>query len=384
MDFSEIIGHEHLKSHLKTTLKNGRVAHAQLFTGLSGSGLLPLALAYAKELLCSKHEAGSDAYLRCAKNVSNFSHPDLHFIYPVNTTDAVKKNAVSSAFSEEWRSFISENPYGSLFNWFQVLGIENKQGNISVKEAEEISKKLSLKSYEGGYKIMIIWMADKMNLECSNKILKLVEEPPDKTVLLLLTEKEEQIISTIRSRCQTLHVPLLSEKDIAQTLIKKYGLAENIAIKTSRRAHGDFNKALHIVENDNEDVLFEEWFVLWVRTAFRAKGNKSSIRELLNWSDMMAGKGRETQKNFLVYCMELFRQALLKNYKAERLLYFETTDPKFSIEKFAPFVHQNNIYQIITELEEAAYHIERNGNAKVIFTDLSIHLTRLIHKKELV
>lgn len=383
MEFSEIIGHEHIKSHLKTTLKNGRVAHAQLFSGMSGSGLLPLALAYAKELLCDIHEPGSEAYLRCARNVSQLSHPDLHFIYPVNVTDSVKKNAVSSSFSDDWRIFVKENPYGSLFDWFRLLGIENKQGNISVKEAEEISKRLALKAYEGGYKIMIIWMADKMNLECANKILKIVEEPPEKTVLLLLTEKEEQIINTIHSRCQTLQVPLLSEKDIAETLIRNYSIPENVAIKTSRQAHGDFNKALHIIENSNEDSVFEQWFVAWVRTAFKAKGNKKSIQELLHWSELMAGKGRETQKNFLQYCIELFRQALLKNYKADSLLYFETEDATFSIEKFAPFVHQNNIFEIVSALEEAAYHIERNGNAKIIFADLSIQLTRFIHKKEL-
>jgi len=384
MDFSEVIGLEHIKSHLKATLQKGRVAHAQLFEGISGSGLLPLALAYAKEILCSHHEEGSEAFERCANNVANFSHPDLHFTYPVNTTDTVKKNPVSSAFAEEWRNFVSENPYGSLFDWFQLLGIENKQGNISVKEAEEISKKLALKAYEGGYKIMIIWMADKMNTECANKILKLVEEPPDKTVLILLSEHDERIINTIRSRCQTLHIPLLSERDISDTLVKNHGISEPIARKTSRQAHGDLNKALHIIAKNSEDAIFEEWFVQWVRSAFKAKGNKKSIQELLHWSDMMAAKGRETQKNFLLYCMELFRQALLKNYRADSLIFFETTISKFSIEKFAPFVHQNNIYQIIEALEEAAYHIERNGNAKIIFADLSIQLTRLIHKKELV
>ncbi|NND63423.1 MAG: DNA polymerase III subunit delta' [Flavobacteriaceae bacterium] len=383
MDFSEIIGHEHIKSHLKTTLQKGRVAHAQLFTGLSGSGLLPLAIAYAKELLCEQYDTGSLEYERCAKNVSAFTHPDLHFVYPVNTNDSVKKNAVSSSFSEEWRDFLRQNPYGSLLNWFQVLGIENKQGNISVKEAEEISKKLSLKAYEGGFKVMIIWMADKMNVECANKILKLVEEPPDKTVLILLSEHEEQIINTIRSRCQILHIPFLSEKDIAQTLVQRHGLSQNEANKISHRAHGDYNKAIHIMDNDDADGIFEEWFVLWVRTAFKAKGNKKSIQELLNWSDLMAAKGREVQKNFLAYCVELFRQALLQNYKVNSLVYFETKDQKFSIEKFAPFVHQNNVFEIVEALENAIYHIERNGNAKIIFTDLSIQLTRLIHRKEL-
>ncbi len=384
MDFSEIIGHEHLKSHLKTTLQNGRVAHAQLFTGISGSGLLPLAIAYAKEILCEQYEKGSPEYLKCEHKVASYAHPDLHFVYPVNTNESIKKNAVSDSFSEEWRSFIGQNPYGSLLDWFQVLGIENKQGNINVKEAEDISKKLSLKSYEGGYKVMIIWMADKMNVECSNKILKLVEEPPDKTVLLMLTEDEEQIINTIRSRCQTLHVPALPENEISKALIKNHNVPEKEALRISRRAHGDYNKALHIFHNDDTDSIFEQWFVSWVRTAFKAKGNKKSIQELLHWSDAMAAQGREVQKNFLTYCIELFRQAMLKNYTADALIYFETKDEKFTIEKFAPFIHQNNIFEIVDALENAIYHIERNGNAKIIFTDLSIQLTRLIHRKEVV
>jgi DNA polymerase-3 subunit delta' len=384
MDFSEIIGLEHLKTHLTTTVSNGRIAHAQLFVGQSGSGLLPLALAYAKELLCLSHEKDSDPYLRCSRQVAQLSHPDLHFVYPVNSNETVKKAAVSDSFSEEWRSFVIHHPYASLFQWFQHIGIDNKQGNISVKEAEEISKKLALKAYEGGYKVIIIWMADKMNTECANKILKLVEEPPDKTVFLLLTENEEQIINTIYSRCQKIQVPLLPESAIASALVEKCGLSKADAIKVSRQSHGDFNKALQIIANNNEDLIFEEWFVQWVRTAFKAKGNKKAIQELIQWSDSMAGKGRETQKNFLHYCVELFRQALLKNYKADSLVYLETKDPKFSIEKFAPFVHQNNIFEIVAALEDASYHIERNGNPKIIFTDLSIQLTRLIHKKELV
>lgn len=384
MDFSEVIGQDHIKSHLATTVKTGRVAHAQLFIGQNGCGMLALALAYAKELLCSLYETNTDAYRQCEKKVADLNHPDLHFAYPVNTNDSVKSGAVSSSFAEAWRGFIQNNPYASLFQWFHTLGIENKQGNINVKEAEDISKKLSLKSYEGGYKVMIIWMADKMNTECANKILKLLEEPPKKTVFLLLTEHEGQILNTIESRCQKLHLPLLSESSIAQTLSERLHIESSQAIKVSRQAHGDFNKALQIIANHNEDTVFEEWFVLWVRTAFRAKGNKKAIQELLEWSELMAGKGRETQKNFFQFCLEIFRQALLKNYKADSLVYLETTDAKFSIEKFAPFVHQNNIFEIVQALEEASYHIERNGNAKIIFTDLSIQLTRLIHRKELL
>lgn len=384
MDFSEIIGQKHLKTHLIKTIENGRVPHAQLFIGEGGCGMLPMAIAYAKQLLCNRYDKESDPYKICARKVDKLAHPDLHFVYPVNTNEDIKKNPVSSLFLEEWRRFVFTNPYASLFDWFQHLGIENKQGNINVKEAEEISKRLSLKAYEGGHKVMIIWMADKMNTECANKILKIVEEPPEKTVLLLITENEEKILTTILSRCQKLNFPLLPEEDIANRLISKHDVPEKIAKKISRQAHGDFNKALHLLHHDGDDITFEKWFVSWVRTAFRAKGNKKAVNDLLLWSESISGEGRETQKKFLDFCVELFRQALLKNYQADALLFFEAKSSGFSIEKFAPFVHQNNIFEITNALEEAAYHIERNGNAKIIFTDLSIQLTRLIHKSEAV
>ncbi|WP_186991324.1 DNA polymerase III subunit [Constantimarinum furrinae] len=384
MDFSDIIGQQHIKSHLLKTIENGRIPHAQLFVGNNGSGILASALAYAKSLLCQQHASGSPEHQLCAHKVDRIAHPDLHFVYPVTTNDTVKKHAVSDSFSEEWRSFILKKPYGSLFDWFQTLGIENKQGNISVREAEEIARKLTLKSYEGGYKVLIIWMAEKMNTECSNKILKVLEEPPEKTVLLLLTEDEEQILTTITSRCQKLRFPLLPEDEISKTLINKQLTTENKARKVAKQAAGDYNKALHILNEDGDDLLFEKWFVSWVRTAFKAKGNKSAINELLRWSDSLAGEGRETQKKFLGYCMEMFRQGLLRNYGTDTSMHFETESGQFSLDKFAPFVHQNNIYDIISALEDASYHIERNGNAKIIFTDLSIQLTRLIHRKELV
>ena len=379
MDFSEVIGQEHLKRHLLTTLKNGRIPHAQLFSGINGSGLLPMAIAYASELLCRQHEKGSQAYLACKNKVTKLAHPDLHFIYPVNTNEAVKKNAISDDYVTAWREFVFNNPYASLFEWLQSIGIENKQGNISKFEAEQIAKKLSLKSFEGGYKVMIIWMADSMNAECANKILKLVEEPTDKTVLLLLTEREGQILTTIRSRCQKLDFPLLSEAEIVGQLMKKENLKESLAYQTARRAQGDYNRALQLLEESSEHQIFEKWFIEWVRSAFRAKGNKGAINDLLKWSEELAGKGRETQKKFLLYCIDLFRQSLLKNYNLSTLVFFEPVDSSFKLSKFAPFVHPNNIFGIHTSVEDAIYHIERNGNAKIIFTDLSIKLTRLIH-----
>lgn len=383
MDFSEVIGQQHIKSHLSKTIENGRIPHAQLFSGVNGSGLLPMAIAYASQLLCSQYEKGSAEYISCKSKVSKLAHPDLHFVYPVNTSDIAKKNAISDNYAEGWRSFVLNNPYASLFEWLQSIGIEKKQGNISKYEAENISKKLSLKAFEGGYKVMIIWMADNMNGECANKILKLIEEPSEKTVLLLLTEREEQIITTIRSRCQKLTFPLLSEADISENLVQKLQVNQSLAHQTARRSRGDFNRALQLLEETGEDEIFEKWFISWVRTAFRAKGNKSAINNLLDWSDELAGQGRETQKKFLAYCIEVFRQALLKNYNADALLFFKASDASFSLPKFAPFVHQNNIFDINSALEIASYHIERNGNAKIIFTDLSIKLTRLIHKSEL-
>ncbi len=382
MDFSEVIGQKHIKSHLQTTIKNGRIPHAQLFVGPMGTGVLPMAIAYASEILCQHTEFGSPERLLCEKKLVQLAHPDLHFVFPVNTNDAIKKHPVSSLFMEDWRRFINENPYGSLFSWLQSLGIENKQGNINVEEASELLKTLSLKSYEGGHKVVIIWMADEMNTQCANKILKLVEEPPEKTVLILLTEKEEQLIGTIRSRCQTLHFPRLSESDIATHLVKYQDVAHTIAQQIAHRCNGDYQRALQLLEQDGDASVFEKWYVTWVRTAFKAKGNKKAIHELLKWSEEIAGVGRETQKKFLSYCIEVFRQALLKNYKADALIFFESTDGKFDISKFAPFVHQNNIYEITEALENASYHIERNGNAKLIFSDLSIQLTRLIHRKE--
>lgn len=382
MDFSEVLGHQHIKSHLSKTIETGRIAHAQLFTGANGTGLLPMAMAYASALLCSQFEKGSPEYNSCKKKTAKLVHPDLHFVYPVNTSDIAKKNAVSDNYAVAWRQFVLENPYASLFEWLQRLGIENKQGNISKFEAELISKKLALKAFEGGYKVLIIWMAENMNSECANKILKLVEEPTENTLLLLLAEREEQIITTIRSRCQKLAFPMLSEADISEALTTKMKIGSPLATQTARRARGDFNKALQLLEETGADEVFEGWFIDWVRTAFKAKGNKGAINNLLDWSNDLAGQGRETQKKFLSYCMDIFRQALLQNYGAAPLLYFEATDASFSLAKFAPFVHQNNIFAINTALEDASYHIERNGNAKIIFTDLSIKLTRLMHQPE--
>ncbi|MGB1269695.1 MAG: ATP-binding protein [Flavobacteriaceae bacterium] len=375
MDFSKIIGQTHLVNHLKTSANHGRIPHAQLFVGPEGSGTLATAIAYARYILCGEDNQA------CHLKLEGLSHPDLHFAFPVATNDKVKRHAVSNLFLDDWRSFVKEQPYGNLFDWYKLLGVENKQGQIGVDEALDVVKKLALKSYEGGYKIMIIWMAEKMNNAAANKLLKLIEEPPNKTVFLLVTENEDQIINTIRSRCQVLHFPALAEHDIVTELTTNFDVTETEAVKIAHQADGNYNKAVDLFNKDSEDLQFEEWFITWVRAAFRAKGNKTAINDLLSWSETISKTGRETQKQFLNYCLNFFRQALLHNYTATDLVYIETQTQNFSLAKFAPFVHGNNILAINNELNDAIYHIERNGNAKIILTDLSIKLTRLLHKK---
>ena len=378
MKFSEVLGLDYIKNHLIQSTNNGRISHAQLLSGKEGSGLLAMAIAYAQYILASSSKNPEISNLKCEK----LMHPDLHFAFPVSTNDKIKSKPVSNHFLEEWREFIHNKPYGNLFEWLQSIGVENKQGQIGVDEAEQIVKALKLKSYEGGYKVMIIWMAEKMNISASNKLLKLLEEPPEKTVFLLVTEDEEQLISTIKSRCQTLQFPVLTEDDIATGLVEKEGTDLPIAQHIAHQANGNYNRALQLLHNNDTNEQFEHWFITWVRAAFRAKGNASVIQDLIEWSEVIAKSGRETQKRFLDYCLQFFRQAMLYNYNAETLVFMEPKNSNFKLEKFAPFVHSKNIMQINKELNDAIYHIERNGNAKIILLDLSIKLTRLLHLKE--
>lgn len=381
MLFSEILGQEYIKNHLTKSALSGRIPHTQLFVGPEGCGTLAMAIAYAQFVLCNNSETentgGNDS---CNLKFQSLTHPDLHFVYPNVTNEDIKTKPKSSDFIMDWREFVLHNPYGSLFDWYKHLGVQNKQGEIRVDDAQDILKSLALKSYEGGYKVMIVWMADKMNIAASNKLLKLLEEPPEKTLFILISESEEDIIQTIRSRCQVLHFGALPEIIISKALIERHQIDPASASKIAHQAQGNYNKALQILNNETDDLPFEKWFVDWVRAAFRAKGNAAAIQDLISWSEEIAGLGREGQKQFLNYCIVMFRQAILFNYQTNNLVYVEPTVEKFTWDKFAPFVNGNNINAIFSELSDAIYHIERNGNAKIILTDLSIKLTRLIHK----
>ena len=374
MNFEDVIGQSFLKKHLKQGVDSGRVPHAQLFIGKRGAGGLPMAIAYADYLIKQRSNG--------VGQMNPLTHPNIHFVYPVTTSDKVKSKPISSSYKNEWRKFVETSPYGSIEDWYRFLGVGNKQGNIGVEEASDISSKMSLKAFNGGYKVVIIWMAEKMSSVCANKLLKLIEEPAEKTAIILITEDEEQLIGTIRSRCQAVHLNTISEKIIKNTLIKRHNTEESLAKNIAHRSEGSYSRALDLLSQESDDLQFEAWFIAWVRTAFQAKSNKQSINNLMAWSQEISKTGREVQKQFLDYSLQFFRHAMLYNYGAKSLVFVELNDKSFKVENFAPFIDSCNISEISKEVELARYHIERNGNSKIILTDLSIKLTRLLHLKK--
>ncbi len=374
MLFNEIIGQDVLKKELIKGLSSGRIAHSQLFLSPEGTGGLSLAIAYARMIIEKDNDLDGTSL-----KLSELKHPDLHFIYPVAINKDVKSKPISSMFLESWREFVHKNPYGNLFDWYLQIGVENKQGKIGNDEVEDIVKKMSLKSYEGGWKVAIIWMAEKLNLTATNKLLKLIEEPPKKTLFIFVCETTGLMAETLLSRCQTSKLSLLTKEEIEVFLIKK-GVEKNSACSAANNCLGNLRIALKSINDNENNKEFEEWFLKWVRTAFKVRKNKEEVLELINWSKMISKTGREVQKNFLSFSLNIFRSALLKNYEINSLVSFNPkTDMNF--ESFSKYVTGNNIEDIFCEIEEAHKGIESNGNANMIFMDLSLKLTRLIQKQ---
>lgn len=373
MLWEKIAGQEKIKQKLRESVAEGRISHAQLFAGENGWGALSLAIAYAGEILAS--EKGENVL----QKIASLQHPDVHFSFPAASTDSVKKDPTSSQFMKEWREFLTENSYGSVYEWLQFLGIEKKQGIINVHETQEIVKSLSLNSYEGSYKIMIIWMPELMNVPAANKLLKIIEEPPQKTVFILVSERDDLLLPTITSRCQMVKINRLTDDEIADYLVKNKGLSQNESFRIALSSNGNLHSALQNIEAANSE--FEAYFVQWVRNAFMAAKTPSVLKSLVGWSHEISNWPREQQKQFLFYCTEIFRQALLKNYHADDLVYMNLSADGFNWDKFSPFIHGANIEEILGELNDASYHIERNANARIVLLDLSIKLTRLLHKK---
>lgn len=375
MLFRDIIGHTFIKKELQRNLTLGRIPHCQLICGPEGSGALPLAIAYARQVICNELDQKAEF---CNLKISELKHPDLHFVYPVANNQDVKSKAISSSFITNWREFLSLNPYGNLFEWYMSIGIENKQGKIGKDEAENLIKKMSLKSYEGGWKAVIIWMAEKMNPSATNKLLKLIEEPPEKTLFIFVAEDELLLMDTLVSRCQRINLNKIPNDLIKKALIDK-GFSNELANKASLESNGSYNKAFSFAKGKESDSVFEKWFQSWVRSAFKVKKNKEAVLELVDWSKTVSKSGRETQKKFIGYSLEVFRQALLLNYGISELTFYSpSTD--FNFDSFSKFIGGANVEEISLELENAYIQIQSNGNPNMIFTDLSLKLTRLIHK----
>ena len=375
MLFRDIIGHTFIKKELQRNLTLGRIPHCQLICGPEGSGALPLAIAYARQVICNELDQKTEF---CNLKISELKHPDLHFVYPVANNQDVKSKAISSSFITNWREFLSLNPYGNLFEWYMSIGIENKQGKIGKDEAENLIKKMSLKSYEGGWKAVIIWMAEKMNPSATNKLLKLIEEPPEKTLFIFVAEDELLLMDTLVSRCQRINLNKIPNDLIKKALIDR-GFSNELANKASLESNGSYNKAFSFAKGKESDSVFEKWFQSWVRSAFKVKKNKEAVLELVDWSKTVSKSGRETQKKFIAYSLEIFRQALLLNYGISELTFYSpSTD--FNFDNFSKFIGGANVEEISLELENAYIQIQSNGNPNMIFTDLSLKLTRLIHK----
>jgi len=381
--FKDIIGQEATKRQLRQAVREGRIPHAQLFTGISGIGKLQLALAYAQYLNCP-HRTEDDSCGMCPTclQYQHLQHPDLHFVFPIVGSDEVCDN-----FLEPWRKIILEQHYFDLDDWHEALGIENKQSMIYEKESGEILHKLSLKAYGDGYKIMIIWQPEKMNASSANKLLKILEEPAPKTVFILVSEHPEKLLSTIQSRVQTILIPRLETETIAAALQQK-GISSAQANDIARIANGSYlaalKKANETAENQQElsdfIALFRDAYTVGVLKDPQKKYD--SLKRLKQWSLEMAGIGREKQKHFLQYAQQQVRENYIRNLAQPELNYQLEAEREFSV-KFAPFIHNGNVEEIMNQLDLAERQIEQNGNAKMIFFDLCLQMIVLIKKPKI-
>lgn len=379
MQFKDIIGQDEVKQRLRLSVMEGRIPHAQLFTGAAGAGKLPLALAYAQYIACpNRTEHDSCGTCPTCLQFKHLQHPDLHFAFPIVKTDG---GDTCNDFMPQWRQQLLTQPYFDLDDWYRTLGVETKQGIIYEKESSEIMRKLSLKSFGDGYKFMLIWLPEKMNIACANKLLKLLEEPPEKTLFLLISEQPELLLSTIVSRTQEIRVPRLTESDIADELIRSRGIAGADAGDLAHIANGSLTAACKLADANEQNSLFFNDFVALMRNAWLVGQRKdySALLSLRKWSlDIADAKvGRERQKAFLQYAQRQVRENYIANFHQPAMNYQTGAERAFSA-KFAPFIHNDNVERIMNQLSTAEAQITQNGNAKIIFFDLCLQMIVLI------
>jgi DNA polymerase-3 subunit delta' len=374
MNFAQIPGQKEIKGKLLRSVKEERVSHAQLFTGTEGCGSMALALAYAKYISCeNRTDSDSCGICKSCVKYEKLIHPDLHFVFPVikgkKATDPVSDN-----YLEEWREFVKISPYFTLNNWMDSIEVGNAQGMIFASEASEIIKKLSLKTFESDFKIMIIWLPEKMHQATANKLLKMIEEPPEKTLFLLVSEEPDKVIPTILSRCQLVKVPSFNSRDIEKYLIDRFNISTDKAADISRVSNGNITRAIELCENEDSSLANLERFKSLMRFAW-----KRDIISIINWSEEISTTGREAQKNFISFSMRILRENLMLSLdQLKNSLVFLTGEEATFSGNFHPFINQDNIYPLTEEFNLVYSHIESNGNAKIIFLDLALKVTRLI------
>lgn len=374
MFFKDVIGQEEIKKRLIRSVKEERISHAQLFTGPEGTGKLALALAFAQYVSCrNRGETDSCGECPSCRKYQKMAHPDLHFVFPVFPTKEFKK-PVSDDFLPRWREMVKKNPYFTLSQWLGFIENENAQGLIYERESDSIMRKLNLKSFESEYKVMIIWLPEKMHQACSNKLLKLIEEPPNKTLFLLVSEDEESVITTIRSRAQLLKVPFIDKDSMKSALEKIEGIDKEQIPEAVHLASGNYIKALEYLNPDEDTQFYFTKFQEMMRFAY-----KREVKELVDWAEEMSRIGRDRQKSFFSFALRLVREYFVMNMKKPGLVYLNNKEKNWG-KNFAPFINERNIVPFAKEFELGIKHISMNGNARIIFLDTALRMVRLIKR----
>lgn len=370
MQFKSIPGQIEIKRHLLDEVDGGKISHAQLFAGKSGSATLPLALAFVQYLFC-ENKIENDSCGECAscKKVEDLQHPDLHFSFP--TVQTLSKT--TNSLLPKWREKIKGQPIFNLFEWTKFIDEKERKPIIGTEESAEIIKKLTLKSYEGGYKVMLIWMAEEMNATCANKLLKILEEPPAKTLFLLIAENPDKLLTTILSRTQMIRIPSFSQEELQQ-VIEREGISKQLAQSIAARSNGSLIEARTIITDQTEAVLFRELFIKLMRVCFL-----KDVNAMLDWTEDVAELSREGQKQFSLYALHMVRQSMLKNYTGNMLLRVSEEEADFLI-KFSRFISNNNVHDFADIFDKAYYHIDRNAFGKLLFTKVCFQVMRFIHK----
>ncbi|MDX9728852.1 MAG: DNA polymerase III subunit [Bacteroidales bacterium] len=374
MNFSQIPGQKAVIDRLRNSVAENRVSHALLFYGPEGSGKFAIALAFARYISCENRTA-EDACGICpsCSKYNKLIHPDLHFVFPV-----IKKKSntepVSDLFISQWREMVLRSPWFSLTTWTEAMEVANEQALIPVAESAEIIRKLSLKSFESDFKIMIIWLPEKMNAETANKILKIIEEPPARTLFILVSEEDEKLLPTITSRCQHIRIPSIPSEDLSAHLVSAMGVDPVKAPEIAAIANGNMVRAMELVREDDNTAIHLDRFTKLMRTAWTR-----DIHALVTWSEETAALGRERQKSFLSYSLRMIRENFILNFngRENKLVYLTRAEDEFS-GKFHPFINEKNISALNREFNLAYAHVESNGNTKMIFLDLALKTMRLI------